>query len=246
MSIFGSLKRFKEKQDFQPGILGMFTNPFYIARRGLYKSIRVLAPSLRGTILDVGCGRKPYRHLFQYTEYIGMDIENPGHDHSQEEIDVYYDGKVFPFPDNKFDNVLCNQVLEHVFEPVPFLKEINRVLKPGGCFLLTVPFVWDEHEQPNDYARYSSFGLKYLLEQNGFELVEQKRSVNNLGTVFQLINAYIYKKVITRNGILNQFLIFLLMSPFSVIGTLFGIIFPNNNDLYLDNIVLAKKRNTDA
>ena len=58
---------------------------------------------------------------------------------------------------------MCNQVLEHVFNPDDFVREIARVLKPGGALLLTVPFVWNEHEQPYDYARYSSFGLRAFL-----------------------------------------------------------------------------------
>jgi SAM-dependent methyltransferase len=66
-------------------------------------------------------------------------------------------------------------VLEHVFNPDDFLNEVNRVLKPSGKLLLTVPFVWDEHEQPYDYARYSSFGLRSLLEKHGFSIVKHEK-----------------------------------------------------------------------
>ena len=241
MKIVESLKRIKRKQEFNPELLGIFTNPFFIARRGLHKSIQSLSPFIRGSILDVGCGQKPYKDLFSYTEYIGIDIENPGHDHSNEQIDIYYDGKNFPFSDEKFDNVLCNQVLEHVFEPAQLLSEINRVLKPGGHLLLTVPFVWDEHEQPNDFARYSSFGLKYLLNANGFNLVVNKKSINDIRVVFQLINAYLYKKTISRNKYLNFLSVFILMAPVTLLGQILGYLLPSNNDLYLDNVILAKK-----
>ena len=71
--------------------------------------------------------------------------------------------------------MLCNQVLEHVFNPQEFLGELGRVLARGGRLLLTVPFVWDEHEQPFDYARYSSFGLKALLEQHGFRVLQHRK-----------------------------------------------------------------------
>ena len=70
--------------------------------------------------------------------------------------------------------MLCNQVLEHVFNPDEFLLKINRVLKNDGKLLLTVPFVWDEHEQPFDYARYSSFGLKALIEKMVLKLLFTK------------------------------------------------------------------------
>ena len=63
------------------------------------------------------------------------------------EADYFYDGQSFPFKGGSFDVVLTNQVLEHVFNPDVFLSEIHRVLTPDGVLLLTVPFLWDEHEQ---------------------------------------------------------------------------------------------------
>jgi SAM-dependent methyltransferase len=102
-------------------------------------------------------------------------------------------------------------VFEHVFNPSEFLREINRVTKIGGLFLITVPFVWDEHEQPYDYARYSSFGLKHILSENGFEIVEHRKSNNGLEVIFQLINAYISKVTFTERVSINLF--FTLIVP---------------------------------
>src|SRR3546814_1285445 len=85
--------------------------------------------------------------------------------------DYFYYLKKFPFESDIFNSVLCNQVLEHVFNPDDFLQEIHRVLREGGMLLLTVSFVRDEHEQPSDYARYSTYGLKSLLERNGFTVL---------------------------------------------------------------------------
>ncbi len=235
------LKNQLEIEAFHPKLLGLFFNPFYFARKGLYKNIRSLASQISGRILDVGCGRKPYKNLFQYQEYIGIDIENPGHSHENEDVDIFYDGKVFPLKDKEFDNVICNQVLEHVFTPDTFIKEINRVLKVGGNLLLTVPFVWDEHERPNDFARYSSFGLKYLLETNGFIVLKQVKSVNNITVIFQLFNTYIFKKLMMRNKLLYYLSLLIFIFPSNMLGTIVNLILPGNDDLYLDNIVLAKK-----
>ena len=55
--------------------------------------------------------------------------------------------------------------------------------------LLSCPFVWDEHEQPYDYARYSSFGIRHILEQNGFEILELRKSINDFSIFPQLVNA---------------------------------------------------------
>lgn len=241
MSIITQLKTYKRRQYFQPGLLGLFINPFYFARKGLYRHVKDVAHHINGDILDVGCGQKPYQHLFATSKYVGMEVEQEGHSHEQEQIDVFYDGRHFPFPAATFDSVITSQVLEHVFTPQEFLGEIYRVLNPGGKLLLTVPFVWDEHEQPYDYARYSSFGLKHLLQQSGFEVVEARKSTNDTRVIFQLINGYIYKKTVTRNHQLNLLSSVLLMAPFNVLGELLGRILPANSDLYLDNIIIAKK-----
>ena len=121
-----------------------------------------MARSMNGRLLDVGCGRKPYRDLFPTKDYVGLEIDTP-ENRLRNQADIFYDGNSFPFEDHDFDGIICNQVLEHVFNPDQFVRELRRVLKSRGLLLLTVPFVWDEHEQPRDYARYTSFGLKSLV-----------------------------------------------------------------------------------
>jgi SAM-dependent methyltransferase len=234
------LKNLILKHQFNPGFIGIFLNPFYIARKGLHKSLTELGMNITGKTLDVGCGTKPYIKLFNHSEYIGLEFDT-GIDSEKKQADFYYDGKTFPFNDVEFDSVVTNQVLEHVFTPDEFLNEINRVLKPKGKLLLTVPFVWDEHEQPYDYARYSSFGLKSLLEKNGFIIVEHRKSVNDYRVLSQLLNAYIYKITIGNIFIKNFALIF-VMAPITISGIILSKILPNNDDLYLDNIVLAEKK----
>jgi hypothetical protein len=64
--------------------------------------------------------------------------------------------------------------------------------------------------------------------------------------VFQLLTGYIYKKTVTRSPILNILLTLLLIAPFNLLGELLGIILPRNDDLYLDNVVLARKARTSG
>ena len=59
-----NLKEFVRKQQFCPTGIGLLINPFYLSRKGLYKEIKLLSPLVYGSVLDVGCGRKPYAHLF--------------------------------------------------------------------------------------------------------------------------------------------------------------------------------------
>ena len=167
---YRSFFAYRKKQMFDPGLGGGFLNPFYFARKGLNRHMRLLAPRLRGKVLDVGCGTKPYKHFLTCENYTGLEMDTPANRNTGH-ADVFYDGGRFPFNERVFSSILCNEVLEHVFNPKDFIKEMNRVLKKKGLLLLTAPFVWDEHEQPNDYARYSSFGLAHLLSQNGFHII---------------------------------------------------------------------------
>jgi SAM-dependent methyltransferase len=229
------------REQFNPSWLGLLLNPFFLARRGLYRAVRELAPRLTGRLLDVGCGTQPYRDLFPSArEYVGLDIDS---DRTRRlgVADLLYDGSSFPLPDAQFDAVLCNQVLEHVFTPDTFIAEIARVLKPGGQLLLTAPFVWDEHEQPVDYARYSSFGLAHLLRRNGLEIVEQRKLLDNAGLLFQLANAYVYRLVQSWPAALRLFVGVGVMAPLTLLGLLVSVVLPRNPDLFLDQVVLARK-----
>ena len=237
-------RKIYNREQFFPSILGLFINPYYVARKGLAKHVKELAVSITGKTLDIGCGTKPYAHLYQSNEYVGLEIDTP-QNRANKQADFYYDGNNFPFEDESFDSVVANEVFEHVFNPDQFLGEMLRILKPQGLVLLTMPFVWDEHEQPYDYARYSSFGIKSLLEKHGFEIVEQRKSMDDIRVIFQLINIYIYKKTVTKNALINVLITLVFMAPFNIIGELLSMITPRNPDLYLDNIVLARKAVTN-
>ncbi len=229
-----------KKEQFNPGIVGIFTNPFYFSRRGLYLAMTELGKDLSGKLLDIGCGTKPYEPYLSVREYIGVEIDTE-RSRTTSKADYFYDGKRIPFGDGEFDSVLANEVFEHVFNPTEFLTEVNRILKINGTFLLTVPFVWDEHEQPHDYARYTSFGLKHILQQHGFEVEKHIKSVSNARVIFQLINEFIYKKTYVNNTMFRQLLNTILISPFTLLGILISAILPSNEDLYLDNIILVRK-----
>jgi len=234
------LQKYYRRQQFFPSWLGIFVNPFYFARSGLFDAMTELAPRLSGRLLDVGCGVKPYRMLFKVDGYVGLDIDS-NLSRQRGIADYFYDGKVFPFADASFDAILCSQVLEHVFNPDEFLGEIVRVLKPDGKLLLTVPFVWDEHEQPYDYARYSSFGLCALLERQGLKVIGHKKTGANASTLFQLMNAYLFKVTQSLPRLLKSLMMVSVMASINLLGIIASCLLPSNPDLFLDNVVLAEK-----
>ena len=219
---------------YQPSWLGAFVNPFYIARSGLSKNIEYFSKQLKGILLDVGCGSKPYEEFFEIKKYVGLDIDTKI-SRSKKKADFFYKGKKFPLKSACFDSVICSEVIEHVFDP-------DRVLKKNGRLLISAPFIWDEHEQPYDYARYSSFGLKHLLKKNNFTIISAKKIGTDVSTIFQLVNCYIYKIIEKYPRFLRLLIIFLIMSTFNILGLLLGKILPKNKDFYLGNIFLVKKK----
>jgi 2-polyprenyl-3-methyl-5-hydroxy-6-metoxy-1,4-benzoquinol methylase len=128
------LKQMYIQEQFNPKFIGIFINPFYFARKGLYKNISKLIPNLDGKLLDIGCGTKPYEIIANIEEYVGLEIDDEGN-RQHKFADIFYDGKTIPCADKEFDSILSNQVFEHVFNPNEFLKEVNRVTKMGGHFL---------------------------------------------------------------------------------------------------------------
>jgi len=62
------LKKFYNDQQLHPTFWGIFLNPFYFARKGLWQGIKQLSQKVGGRILDIGCGQKPYKNLFNYKE----------------------------------------------------------------------------------------------------------------------------------------------------------------------------------
>jgi len=246
MSIKQSVKSFFQKQSFAPGFAGIFINPFYFIRSDLHKNIKKFAPELKGKLLDFGCGRKPYENLFSVDEYIGMDMESTGHEHKNSRIDVYYDGKSIPFPDNSFESVFCSEVFEHVFNLDEVLPEIRRVMKPDGKILVTVPFCWNEHEVPYDFARYSSFGITHLFERYGFKVLALKKSGNFARVNMQLNALYWYSVIDTKSKALSYLLRMFFITPINILGSILLPLLPSNDSMYFNNIVLAQKINPGA
>jgi len=156
--------------------LDVETIDVYVPREAILAAVKECMPALNGVLLDVGCGQMPYRELMltankNLTRYIGLDLQGSSvHDTSI--ADLHWDGETIPMEDRSADSAMATEVLEHSFSPQKTLKEINRVLKPGGVFFFTVPFLWPLHETPYDAYRYTPFSLKMHLEQAGFNQIE--------------------------------------------------------------------------
>lgn len=149
--------------------LRRFTEEFRYERGPILDFIAEVAaatpPDAR--VLDVGSGNAPYRELFAHTRYTTNDWSDSLHAGASR-ADIIASADALPVPDGSFDLVICTQVLEHVAEPSAVLNELFRVLVPAGQVALTVPLLWELHELPNDYYRYTDAGMRHLLTKAGF------------------------------------------------------------------------------
>ena len=132
--------------------------------------------------MDAGAGECPHAPLFAHTHYVRLDrgIGDKAWDYSK--IEVLGDISDLPFHDGSFDAVINIQVLEHLKEPGIGISEMARVLKPGGQLILTTVQCWEIHQHPNDFFRYTRYGLTYLFDKAGLE-----SRVEALGGLFWLI-----------------------------------------------------------
>jgi SAM-dependent methyltransferase len=139
----------------------------HISLRELKKVIPLF---LRGITIDIGCGDKPYRDFITPFAQRYYGVDHPGMLHKKTLVDVYSIAYSLPFKNRSIDTVFTTAVLEHLEEPSDAVKEFARVLKQDGYVIATVPLFWHVHEEPRDFYRYTSFGLRHLFTKAGFEI----------------------------------------------------------------------------
>jgi SAM-dependent methyltransferase len=115
-----------------------------------------LVPGPGGRVLDVGCGSA------KAPGAVGLDIS------PETQADIVHDLNVFPYPieDSSFDQVLMQDVLEHVREPIRVLDELHRVLRPGGRLKLRTPHFSSllAYSDPTHQHYFSSLAIRSFAE----------------------------------------------------------------------------------
>ena len=142
-------------------------------RSAILRALRQDLPGLHGTLLDIGCGYKPYKSVVlavpsRVTRYIGLDFKNGDYPAP----DMEWDGHQIPLGDSSVDCAMATEVFEHCPGPELLMREIRRVLKPGGVLFFTVPFLWPLHDVPHDEYRFTPFSLRRHLCDAGFDGIE--------------------------------------------------------------------------
>lgn len=134
----------------------------------LDKELEPVLPYLKGHVLNAGCGERDITSLLtsQHASKVdNCDIQTsiPGA--------FLCDLTSIPKPDDTYDSILCNAVLEHVPDPEGVMVEFHRLLKENGHVVIAVPFLQPFHPTPMDYRRYTRSGLEQLAEWTGFQIL---------------------------------------------------------------------------
>ena len=146
-------------------------HPQWLILRDRKQTHLSIANHAGGLVLDIGCGdRWAENALDPGSTYLGLDYPSTVELGYAGGPDVLGDALQLPFPDQCFDSVLLLDVLEHVREAPKALSEAARVLKHGGTLILQVPFMYPLHDEPYDFQRWTSHGLRRAMEQQGIEL----------------------------------------------------------------------------
>jgi SAM-dependent methyltransferase len=165
------------------------TSVQYAVRKPLVEWLRAQdAAGLR--VLDVGCGDRPYGELFPGA--VGFDV--PGNPHA----DLHGSIEAIPVEASGFDVVLCLQVLEHVADPAAAVRELRRVVAPGGRVLLSTHGIYPFHPNPDDLWRWTHQGLERLFLTNGEWSSVSVRPGAGTAASLAMINAHFLDLLLKR------------------------------------------------
>ena len=172
----------------------------------------------RSLVLDAGAGECRYAPLFKAHRYVAIDssVGDASWDYSK--LDVIGDLEQIPLPADEFDAVISVVVLEHTRRPQQVVDEMARVMRPHGKLFLVVPNQWEVHQPPNDFFRFTNYGLTHLLTVSGLHVSK----IEPVGGFFWLmarrcVNALTF----FQGGI--KWPIFFVLAPF--LGLLLPVLF---------------------
>lgn len=180
------------------------TDPNYLHFTYLFRDVNAaIREHAKGEVLDIGCGNKPYEPLFtNVSSYFGCDVIQS----SENKVDLLCLSTDIPLPDNSFDTVFSTQVLEHVEDHLKMLQESCRLLKPGGKVILSAPMVWEHHEVPYDFFRFTRYGLSYIFQKAGFIDISIKPNGGKWATLGQLKQSIVISSLKNKKGMIRRLL----------------------------------------
>lgn len=197
-----------------PSALFRKLDPFEAAIQDFVKGVAADTPP-GARVLDAGAGECRFQPMFRHASYVAIDFAqgDPSWDYSK--LDVIGRLEELPFRDDAFERLLSIVVLEHTPQPGEVIGEFHRVLKRGGSVHMVVPHMWEEHQKPYDFFRFTSSGIRYLMESAGLRV---KRVEPVGGFFWQLSRRLMGVLAFTQQG--WRWILFPLLAP------VFGLVLP--------------------
>ena len=144
------------------------------------------APDAPDLVVDLGCGNGASAALAREykpdVHWVGVDILQSEPARELRDLDVVmYDGVLLPFRDDSVPLIYSNQVMEHVRYPEALLREVHRVLEPGGVFIGSTSQLEPYHHW--SLWNYTVYGFRVLVEDAGLVLEEVRPGIDGISLV---------------------------------------------------------------
>lgn len=224
-----------------------FLHPQWLANR-FHRSSQAVVANLAGMkVLDVGSGDNALYKMLESRNWVCRLDYPVTNQHYAQLPDVFADACNMPIANNSVDVVLILEVLEHVKNPADVCAEIARVLRHRGKLYLSMPFLYPIHDAPHDYQRLTIHGLRYLLNQYDFVVLQEKQHGNSFLVVLQLFNLALLELVWRLLAINKIFgiLVGLIAYPAMILANLLAIPLLNLKSLdaaCLGYFIVAEKK----
>ncbi len=236
--------------------INYYLSPIFIEKHRILQSIKFLLDKYNielqnKKLLDIGCGSKPYEFFFKKLDiiYEGIDFKEFSKNPSFElnKPDFYFhknykkDFKMPQFEDKSYDIVVAFQVLEHHEKPEVFFSEIKRILKEGGYLIISFPFIWELHEEPNDFQRLTHYKIQKLCGENNMHILETIRRGGVLSTLSQLINFSLLDSTLPKT--IKKVVYRILLLPCQYLAYFYETFLPHSKrKVFLGYTFLIKKK----
>lgn len=140
---------------------------------------------MNGWILDIGTGDRDSREALDpetVEKHVSMDII------PRDRPTVVADAHKLPFRDGSFDAVIARALIEHVEIPDQVISEVSRVLKPGGTFKFSAPFIYPIHDAI-DYHRFTIYSIRSMAKRHGFDIIQ----ITSTGGYFGVLAQHVFQ-----------------------------------------------------